>query len=147
MTIQDYVGIAQALILLMTAVIILYYTVETVRIRKETSKQNALLAEQLLVMQKGQEFTQRKEMSFVEPVFSWEGISRTGDEAIIHFENKGGQVKNLTATAKADVSIRVTPSQFLGTGEKGNVKVRGENLSEKTDCRFDLVFVDVMGNS
>jgi hypothetical protein len=38
-------------ILLVTALIIAWYTYETYRIRKETSKQNTLLADQLLVMQ------------------------------------------------------------------------------------------------
>ena len=70
MTTTEYLLLFQTIVLFLTAAVVLWYTIETYRIRKETSKQNSLLAEQYLFLKEKEKFEIQKEISFVEPVFS-----------------------------------------------------------------------------
>ncbi len=82
LTVSDWVGIAQAAVLLLTAIVIVWYTIETHRIRKETTKQSkeasnqtALLSEQLLLLRKQLELDISEQLSSIEPILKLEGGS------------------------------------------------------------------------
>jgi len=63
MNLAESLLLAQTIVLAITAIIVLWYTIETYKIRKETSKQNAILTEQYLVQKEKEEFQLNKEIA------------------------------------------------------------------------------------
>ena len=134
-SVSDWINIAQTVTLLLTGLVLVWYTVETARIRKETSIQNTMLAEQLRLMQSttkhqlaNEQRELAKEISFIKPYFRFGGGSSSANNASWEFTNKGGLAKKISARPLADFRIVVNPTRFLDTNEKGHAQFSANEL-------------------
>ena len=132
---SEWIYIAQAVIMLLTGIVIVWYTIETARIRKETSIQNTMLAEQLRLMQSIRQHEMvkeqqelAKEISFIKPYFRFGGGSNGGNQASWDFTNKGGPAKKLSSKALGSFHVSISPSRFLDTNEEGHVNFSATDL-------------------
>lgn len=123
MTTTEYLLLFQTIVLFLTAAVVLWYTIETYRIRKETSKQNSLLAEQYLFLKEKEKFEIQKEISFVEPVFQHQFSSVGLDNGICNFINNGGLIKNISVIPTEKYSINISPHNYLSSGGKGKIHI------------------------
>jgi hypothetical protein len=142
----EWIGIAQAVILLLTAAVIVWYTLETARIRKETSTQNTLLAEQLRIMQATLQRDLDKEASFIRPFFKLLGGMHATNHASWDFENKGGTAYKLSTKSLDALSVTVSPTRVLDTNEQGQFQLKMTDPTRKDTCRFELHCTDKLGN-
>lgn len=142
---SDWIGIVQAAILLITAIIIAYYTYETYKIRKETSKQNTLLAEQILMMQQSFQHQVKRESSFIQPILRFSSGSSGAQQTELKFINKGGPAKNLKVLAKGSFHISVRPTTIIDTNEQGVFELRGTDLRSQDRYSFEIEFEDKFG--
>jgi hypothetical protein len=145
-SLSDWINIAQTVILLLTGGVIVLYTIETARIRKETSIQNTLLAEQLRLMQTAREQEVAKEMSFIKPYFRFGGGNSSADGASYEFTNKGGPAKKLISKPHGSFSVGVNPTRFIDTNEKGTVHIRANTLSNGEKYPFEISCIDKLSN-
>jgi hypothetical protein len=146
-TISDWIGISQAVILLLTGGVVVWYTIETARIRKETSIQNTLLAEQLRIMQASIQHDIEKEISFIRPFFVFGGGQHSTDHSALEFENKGGAAYKLSTKSLESFSVSVSPTKILETNGKGRINFTfPSNSSQSTKYPFELHCVDKLGN-
>jgi hypothetical protein len=143
----EWVGIAQAVILLLTCIVLAWYTIETARIRKQTSVQNTLLAEQLRIMQASLQRELNREASFIKPFFKFGGGQHSLDHASVNFENKGGPAYKLHAKPLESFTVGVSPTRILDTNEKGTIEIRADDLSKLVTLPFELSCNDKLGNS
>ena len=95
MPFSNIITIIQTSILFLTGLVVLWYTYETYKIRKETNEQNSLLAEQLLLMQKSQKYEMEKDLSYMEPIFRKTGGHHNKKEAHLIFINQGALAKKM----------------------------------------------------
>jgi hypothetical protein len=145
-TATEWIGIAQAFILLLTAIVIAWYTIETARIRKQTSLQNTLLAEQLRLMQAGMQRELDKEASFIKPMFTFGGGTHSTDHASVEFHNKGGTALKLATKPSEGLVVTVNPTRFLNTNDRGNFQIRATHLNSKDKWFFELTYEDMLHN-
>jgi hypothetical protein len=123
MTTVETLTMVQTIILALTALIVLWYTVETYRIRKETSKQNSILVQQYLIQQDKEKFELQKEINFIEPIFKpeYSNVRKTGGTC--NFINVGSLIRNISVKAKENYSITIHPQNILNTGDKGKIEI------------------------
>lgn len=145
-TLSDWINIAQTIVLLLTGVVLVWYTIETVRIRKETSIQNTLLAEQLRLMQSTRQQELEKERSFIRPYFRFGGGSSSRNHASWEFTNMGGTAKKLSAKPLGPFSVVVSPTRFLDTKEKGQLSFTANDLTPHIKYSFEISCQDKVGN-
>ena len=146
LTVPDWIGIAQAIILLLTGFVIAWYTLETARIRKETATQNTLLAEQLRLMQSSVAEETRREMSYIKPYFSFGGGQSSSDEATWDFTNKGGPAKKVEAKPLGKFRVTIGASRILDTNEKGTIVFKAANLVDGEKYLFEITCLDKLDN-
>jgi hypothetical protein len=115
--------IAQTIVLSITAIIVLWYTIETYKIRKETSKQNAILTEQYLIQKKKEEFQLNKEINFIEPIFRPTHSSVGKTDGTCNFVNNGSLIKKISVEPTENYLIIIHPKNYLNTGEKGRIVI------------------------
>lgn len=143
MTTSETLLLIQTIVLFLTAIIVLWYTLETYRIRKETSKQNSLLAEQYLLIKEKEKFELQKEISFVEPVFQPEFAHPS--QGICNFVNNGGSIKNISIQAIENFPITISPQNFLNSGGKGKITIH-KYPEPVPDClHFKIKFINKLG--
>jgi hypothetical protein len=147
-SISDWIGISQAVILLLTGGAIVWYTVETARIRKETSTQNSLLAEQLRIMRTSVQRDIDKEISFIKPYFVFGGVGQySPDKVSLNFENKGAPAYKLSLKPIDSFSINVTPSKILETDGSGKFTIVVPSTTPRdAKFRFELQCFDRLNN-
>lgn len=117
MSLTEALIFSQTIILLLTGLIVLWYTFETNKIRKETNKQNSILAEQLTLLQKNQEVESKKLRSFVEPLIIWTAGQYNNEKAEFKFTNDGGSITNIKVVPLANFNADIYPDNILRTGE------------------------------
>lgn len=145
MTTTECLLLVQTIVLLLTGMVVLWYTIETYRIRKETSKQNSLLAEQYLLIKEKEKFELQKEISFVEPVFKPEYSSVGTNNGKCNFVNNGGSIKNITVQPVEDFSISILPRNFLNAGEKGTITIPKYPEAISSFLHFKIKFINKLG--
>lgn len=123
MNLNESLLIIQTIVLAITAIIILWYTVETYKIRKETSKQNAILSEQYLAQKEKEKFELEKEVNFIEPIFRHTHSSVGKTEGTCNFINNGSLIKHISVEAVEKFPINIHPKNYLNTGEKGRIVI------------------------
>lgn len=118
MVISDWLTLIETIVLLVTAIIVLYYTMETKKIRQETSKQNSILAEQLQIQLESHKLN-IKERSFVEPIFRFE--SAYGGK--YNFTNKGSRTKIIRIESEGNFRVQIFPKDLIMNEERGYIKL------------------------
>ena len=139
MNISDWLTIVETVILLITAIIILYYTLETKKIREETSKQNSILAEQLRIQLETHEF-EKRDRSFIEPIFRFE--SSYGGK--YNFTNKGSMVKIIKIEPEGNFRVQIFPKDLITNEEKGYIKL-DLPTPRKGNYKFTLQYENKIG--
>ncbi|MBA4312420.1 MAG: hypothetical protein C0417_07300 [Chlorobiaceae bacterium] len=149
MNMIELIGLIQAVVLFVTAIIIAWYTYETQKIRKETSKQNTLLSEQLLIMQRSHEhaltkeqFESQREKSFIQPLFRFEGGQHSTQSAKLRFINKGGPAKKLKVIPIDNFIVSIRPATIIGTDEKGEIELSASDLRTQDRFNFEIEYQD-----
>jgi len=145
MTTTDTLLLIQTIVLFLTGLVVLWYTLETYRIRKETSKQNSLLAEQYMLIKEKEKFELQKEMSFVEPVFKPEYCSVGKDNGTCNFLNNGGLIKNVSIQPIENYSINISPRNMLNSGEKGKIHIPKYPVPIPDYIHFKIKFTNKLG--
>ncbi len=123
MNLNESLLIIQTIVLAITAIIVLWYTIETYKIRKETSKQNAILSEQYLAQKEKKEFEFKKEINFIEPIFRYTHSSVGKTDGNCNFVNNGSLIKHISVEAVENFRINIHPKKYLNTGEKGRIVI------------------------
>lgn len=123
MNLAESLLLAQTIVLAFTAIIVLWYTIETYKIRKETSKQNAILTEQYLVQKEKEEFQLNKKINFIEPMLRPTHSSVGKTEGECNFVNNGSLIKKISVEPIENFPISINPRNYLNTGEKGRILI------------------------
>jgi len=143
---SDWINIVQTLILFLTGLVLVWYTIETSRIRKLTNFQNTMLAEQLRLMQSTKQHELAKEIGFIKPYFRFLGGQTSADRAYWNFVNKGGAAKKITAKALGEFAISISPSRFLDSNEEGRASFTASQFTPHVEYPFELSCEDKLGN-
>lgn len=145
MTTTEYLLVIQTIVFFFTGIIVLWYTIETYRIRKETSKQNSLLTEQYILTKEKDKIEIRKEISFVEPILKPEYSSVGKEKGECNFVNNGGSIKQIVISPLEDYSITISPRNFLNTGEKGKITIPKYPIPIPNFLHFKIKFINKLG--
>ncbi len=145
MTTSETLLLIQTIVFFLTGIVVLWYTFETYRIRKETQIQNSHLAEQLLMMKEKEKFELHKEISFVEPVFKPEYSNVGKNNGTCNLVNNGGSIKNISVQPIEVFSISITPRNFLNSGEKGKIAIQKYPEPIPNFLHFKIRFTNKLG--
>ena len=145
-SLTEWIGIAQAVILFFTAIVIVWYTIETKKIREATSVQNTLLAEQLRILQLAEKHELAKELSFIKPYLKFGGGMTSSEGASWEFVNKGGPAKKLVIKSLGKFFVNINPTRFMDTNEKGSVNFRSTEFVQAEKYPFEVTCKDKLDN-
>ena len=140
----------QTVILFLTGVVVLWYTVETRKLRKDAARQNELIASQLgvmqqslTVMQQSLQFELQKETRDSEPFFR-SGVGRAfgWSEASWELHNEGGNISDLKIAADTALNPKLSFTNFLPKGGKTEVSFRTAPMGQiaKGDLPSEIPF-------
>ncbi len=140
MNLSECLLLSQTIILLLTCLVVLWYTIETYKIRKLTDIQSTLVSEQQL---KSLETTTNNlsELSFIDLVFinTLSTASATSVEGKWTFVNKGGPVTDVVARATGDTHIvTIRPSKMIRM--YGKVELEITNMPQSKEELFHVMF-------
>ncbi|HEX7515655.1 MAG TPA: hypothetical protein VF345_00050 [Chthoniobacterales bacterium] len=116
--------LVQAAIMLGTAAVVVWYTVETRRLR-------ATAAAQFEIMRRTYGIQLEEMKRAAEPIFVWGGGSATENHVEWHFMNEGGPISRLTITIPSEtgkdlgIKAEVRPHEWLGNSREGAVMFDG----------------------
>lgn len=121
----EVIMLVQSAIMLVTACVVAWYTIETTRLRKSA-------AAQAEVMWRTYELQLEEMQRAAEPIFVWGPGLSTGDEVEWSFRNEGGPIDHITITmqsptgAQTGIEATIRPQEWLGTSREGAVHFRGK---------------------
>lgn len=144
MTLVEYLTLIQTIILFLTGLVVLWYTYETQKIRRETAKQNSLLAEQLNLVKDSNIYQMKKEKSFLRPIFVCEGGSHSLKHTKLRMRNDGGYISKLSFDTNDNVIIKFQ-NNFINTNSKFDLNLIDINPNENDEIEFKLNYVDKLG--
>lgn len=145
MTTTEILILTQTIVLFLTGLAVLWYTIETNRIRKSTEKQSALLAQQLLILQEKEDFDRKKEISFVEPIFRYSGANYGFESSNARFINEGGTIKNVEVVPIDNFLIKIEPSNIIRAGEPGKLKFYNYPKPTPEKLKFTIKYETQLG--
>jgi hypothetical protein len=144
LSMADRIGIAQIIILLATAYVIFWYTLETQRIRNETSRSNAIMREQLRLMQQARSAETRKEESASDPIIVFRSAMSETDGVVFTVENQGAPMKDISISSLGSFRADIHPKQYFGA-EQGTIKFTGNDLKGIDVLNIKILFTDTLG--
>lgn len=145
MSTSDILILSQTIILGLTAVIVMWYTIETYKIRKETSRQNMMVAEQLLLMQQTYKFEKDKQISFIEPILVDQAGSHGENWITRRLINKGATIKNADITPRGQYSAKIDPAAVIASEEECLIKLDLLPLPIPDKLYFELHYENQIG--
>jgi hypothetical protein len=145
MNLTEMLLLAQTIVLAITAIIVLWYTIETYKIRKETSKQNAILTEQYLVQKEKDNFQLNKEISFIEPIFSHTMSIVGKTEGTCKFVNHGSLIKKISVEPMENYPINIHPKNYLNTSEEGRIIISKYPTPTPPLLHFQISYENKLG--
>jgi len=145
MSTSDILLLSQTVVLAVTAAILIWYTVETYKIRKATSEQNAMMAEQLLIMQKNYEFEIEKQISYVDPIFDDEGGNEGADWLTRRVVNKGATIKNVSIFPKGEFNIKIEPFDVIHKEKSALIRFQGLPSPQPEKLYFEIQYENMIG--
>ena len=146
MTISEILMLIQTIILFLTGLVLVKYTIETRRMREEMSKQYLILAQQLLLTQENKEYERGKELSLIQPIFRPSGGRWHGEGGYFEFKNHGEAIKNVSFESLSEIVAVMRPKAYMGTGEKLRIDI--EKMPKPRPAKFPFViqYEDKLGN-
>lgn len=145
MTLQEYLMIAQTVILFLTGLIVLWYTRVTHKIMKETKEQNSLINQQLLLTRETKDEEFKKQMSLYEPVFNYTmGGGDGNNKTTFKFRNDGKQIKEIKITPEEKYSISIYPKNILNEREEGTIEIYRQE-TQKDLLHFKIGYINKLG--
>jgi hypothetical protein len=144
MSISEWLLLFQTIILFATGAILIWYTCETHKIRKETHRNSSILAELLLILQSSHKFEVQKEISFIEPIFNCEAVSHNTDKTTIRFTNKGGTIKNVSIKLKNNFSAKIYPDSVISADSKGRIELYGLQQPVPEEVLFEIGYENML---
>lgn len=145
MTTIETLILIQTIILALTGLIVLRYTIETYRIRKETSKQNSILVQQYLIQQDKEKFELQKEIDFIEPIFKPEYSSVGKTKGTCNFTNAGSLIRNISIEPREKYSINIHPKNILNAGDKGRIEIPKYPEPIPQELHFTIKYKNKLG--
>ena len=115
-------------ILLLTAGIAAWYAWETRSIRKQGQQANALLNDQLRLIQEAQQREAHRTNSALAPVLRPHGSDGGGKEFRFKFKNLGGLVTNASIQVDNDIQSRLYP-ETIAPNDEGFIKIETKESS------------------
>jgi hypothetical protein len=146
MKFSGWIMCVQTIILALTGIIIYWYTKETQKIRKETSYQNLMLAEQLRIMKDGLNLQHKKEHSLAEPLFQSAGGFGSKEKAEITLINKGATIKNVGIKDSGFINVGIYPSNVIGSDDKIKFTITNLPVPTPDKVTFEIHYDDQLGN-
>ena len=146
MNTSEWITLIQTIVLAVTGFIVYWYTKETQKIRKETSNQNTLLAEQLRILKESNEIETKKEKSLAEPLFQWIGGVGFRDRAEVEMINKGATIKNVGFKVIGNIQIHISPSGIIGSDDKIKVTIKNLPTPQPEKIAFEIHYDDKLSN-
>jgi len=144
---QTIVLAVQTLVMFLTGLVVIWYTYETLKIRKETSKQNALLVEQLSVMRQSQDFESKKLAGEIDPILlTPPGPSLSANSMEFSFPNQGGMAKNLSVKFPDGFYPVVFPTDILQVGKVLKVTLSVPSDSRPKEFSFEIHYENRNGD-
>src|SRR6266446_10851637 len=141
MTTAEVLMLLQTVIMLITGIALIYYTIETRRLRTVATAQAQVMQRTLgLQLQEGKLAAQ--------PIFVWGPATANDDVSEYPFINEGGPISHLTIIinsptgAPTGIHATINPSGWLGTSRKGIVTFKGNTAHE---IRFTIGFQTRIG--
>lgn len=138
MTISEWIDSVQTIAVWFTSATVFWYTYETYRLRQLSFLHTMLHAEHVLKSLPKDEFSNITEMSFVEPVFRWEGGSFSEGRIVSKFVNKGASISNLRIHPMGRFKAEITPGT-VRTHDTGQFSLSGFKSTEEKP-KFVLEF-------
>jgi hypothetical protein len=141
MTTTEVLMLLQTVIMLITGVALIYYTVETRRLR-------TVATAQAQVMQRTLGLQLQEAKLAAQPILIWGNGSANEDVIEWEFFNEGGAISHLTigilspTGAQTGIDATINPSEWLGTSGKGRVTFSGKTAHE---IRFSIGFQTRIG--
>ncbi|MCI0330183.1 MAG: hypothetical protein L0196_04430 [candidate division Zixibacteria bacterium] len=135
MTISDWVGIIQAIILLITAGILLYYTIETRKLRVATNEQTVILREQLNI-----------QLGISKPFFQLQPNSYSATWVRMIMTNRGGPAFFVGIECSNGFLIKIDQIDYLGPKDQTLLTIEGKNIDGELELPFKIKCLDSLGN-
>lgn len=146
MTTTEVLMLIQTIILFLTGGVLVWYTIETRRVRKEMNKQYLILAQQLVFMHENRNYERDKEISLVQPILLVSGGMWHEEGGYFEFTNAGEAVKNVSFESKNDIKAVMRPSKHIGTGEKLRIDIEQMPKPLPETFPFEIHYEDKLGN-
>jgi len=134
-TVSIITDLADALILLVTGVIVFLYTRETRKIRQETQRQVGIMSEELqmlkLRMHADEKF--RRAKCSINLVFKPSSNDSALRQIELPFTNAGGEATELEVHAMPPLKARISPADIVDHDAEGNVEIYDVDGPEAVD--------------
>lgn len=146
-TTPDYIALAGVIVTALTAGVIIWYTLETRRIRMATMESNKLLSSQINDL-KEQEMTRRRLSA---PLFDSRGNSQltnfTQGVYELGFTNTRGRALSIQLESPSNVNGAISGrTDMIGTGEPFQIRFFGEALKDRNvSFEFSIKYRDELG--
>jgi hypothetical protein len=98
----DWIFLAQTIVVTLTGIVIFWYAWETQQLRKVTTRQAELVAEQLAMMRQSLQMHTDEQLRASKPFIRWRGGSSGPAIWVREFENEGGPIFNLSIRTDAE---------------------------------------------
>jgi hypothetical protein len=144
MTLEQSLLLAQTMILLLTGAAVVWYTVETAKIRRATSYQANLLAEQLSMLRAQSERDETRRSASVQPQFRYVGGHETDQHSVFVFQNVGEAPIRDISVSSIDYQMSIDSTAYLAVNDRLTLTV--PFLKRPTPrFEFSLEFTDALG--
>ena len=121
----ELLSFLQTIVLTATAVVVGWYTVETMKIRKETQRQNTLLAEQLQLLRQSAALEFERESALSAPDFKAAGGRYSGAGGRFDFINVGAPIRHVRLLEDPnDLGAETGSCPYLPTDKLLRVKIK-----------------------
>ncbi len=124
MVLSDILILIQTFALIITALIILWYAIETRKIRKI------------------HEFESEKSLNELNPLFRVGGGNHNGKILKYHFTNKGGSIKDISISTQKGFKALIDPTNNLQKDETINIQLENEKDILPDDVCFEIHFAN-----
>jgi hypothetical protein len=126
MTTFEELYLVQILIGVVTFAALVWYALETRKIRLDAAKQTDLIRQQVELTNKVFHLEFERHISASEPLFQWSGDWGHGtraNEFEYKFKNTGAAVQELSAESEAGAKLPISPSSVLNSEDQGQVVI------------------------
>ncbi len=138
--------LAQTIVMFLTGLVLVWYTYETLKIRKETSRQNALLVEQLALTKQAQDSELKKLAREIDLVFDSPGSSFDSNSMKFLFRNIGEVAKNISVRSQDGFNLSARPSDILPKGRELTITLNVPTDSRPKAFSFEIHYEDGNGD-